>query len=103
MLLGIVFGCVYLAFAVAVVAAAGALVRGRSAAAAVTVVALLSLPVLGLVGWLQPWLPSELVGALDALAAGSDPADYTRAVASAVVATVALLGFSIVRLERREL
>ena len=102
MLAGIVYGCVYLVFAVAVVAFATALTRSVLASVVVAVGGLLVLPVLGLLGTLGEWLPSHLVGALPALAGGESPGEYLRASAVTLVLASGLLPVSAWLLDRRE-
>jgi ABC-2 type transport system permease protein len=102
MLAGIAYGCLYVTFAVAVVAAATATLRGLIAPIAVTAAALLALPALGLIEAVRGWLPHALLSSLPALAAGAAPADYLRAAATAAALTLALLGLAAFRLQRRE-
>jgi ABC-2 type transport system permease protein len=100
---GIAYGCVYLLFAVAVVALAAGLTRSLLAVVVLAVGALLALPLIGLVGPLGEWLPSHLVGALPALAAGEDPAAYLRATVVTLALTAAALLASAWLLDRREI
>lgn len=102
-LAGMLYGAVYLAFAVAVMAVAAAVTRTTLTAVAVAVGVLLGLPLLGLIGAVAEWLPSHLLGALDALAAGAPAADYLRAAGVSVIATVALLAGAARLLDRREI
>jgi ABC-2 type transport system permease protein len=103
MVLGTVFGALYLAFAVAVVAAAGAFVRGMLPTVFVGLGLLLVLPLIGIVPALQHWLPSHLVGAVVALLDGTATSEYLRAAGVTIVATPVLLALAALRLERREL
>jgi ABC-2 type transport system permease protein len=104
MLAGIAYGIVYLGFAVAVTAMATAMTRTTLTAVAVSIGTLLALPLAGLLPHVAQWLPSHLVGALDALAAGATPAtDYLRATAVAVAASAALLASAARLLQRREI
>lgn len=102
-LLGIVLGGLYLAFAVAVVAALAGVTTSVVTTALGAVVVLLVLPVLSVVGVLEPWLPSELVGASVALAGGAPLSEFARAAGVALVATVALVAFAAQRAQAREL
>jgi ABC-2 type transport system permease protein len=103
MLLGIAYGGLYLVFAVATVAAVAALVRGVLAAAGIAVTILLVLAVVGNIGSAGRWLPTSLVGALDALARNADPVDYLPAAAIAFAASAALVWFAAAVGARREL
>jgi ABC-2 type transport system permease protein len=102
-LAGAVYGVLYLAFAVAVVALATAIARTTLTAVALSIGVLLALPLLGLFPSVGAWLPSHLVGALDALAAGGDSGDYLRAAAVSVAGTAGLLALTTRRLQRREI
>lgn len=104
MVAGIACTILYLAFAVATMAMATAVTRTTLTAVALSVTALLSLPVVGLLPGVAEWLPSHLVGALDAMVAGASTAtDYLRAAAVAVLATVGLLAAAAHLLDRREI
>jgi ABC-2 type transport system permease protein len=86
------YGLVYLAFAVAVVAALAPHSRSLVVAVAGSVAVLLALPLLGLAPGVEPWLPSHLLGALDALVSGESAAGgYLRATGVALAATAGLL------------
>ena len=99
---GTVFGALYLAFAVAVVATAASIVRSQVATVFTALAALLLLPLLAMVPAVQPWVPSELLTAVIALVEGVPATDYLRAAAVSVVATAGLLVLAMRRLERRE-
>lgn len=103
MLLGTLLGALYLAFAVAVVAAAGAFVRGMLPTVFAALTVLIVLPLIGVLPPVQPWLPSHLVNAVVALVEGAPASDYLRAAGVAVVSTPALLALASWRAERREL
>jgi ABC-2 type transport system permease protein len=104
MLAGAGYGLAYLAFAVAVVAAVAQRTDSLPAAVAGSVAALIALPLLGLIPSVAPWLPSHLVGALDALVAGKAAgADYLGAAAVCVGATAALLAVAARTAASREL
>lgn len=100
--LGTLLGALYLAFAVAVVAAIASHTRGTVSLVFATVAVLLLLPVVGLWPPIRPWLPSELLMAAAPLVEGAPASDYLRSVASAVVLTVVLLVLAGRGLERRE-
>ena len=103
MLVGTAYGILYLAFAVAVLAAVSGFTRSQPAAVFATLAVLLGLPVLGLVPALQPWLPSELLSAVAAMVGGVPAREFTRAAVVAVVGTAALLALATRRFGRREL
>jgi len=102
-LLGIAYGSLYLVFAVAMVAAVAAVVRGVLAAAGIAVTILLVLAVVGNIGAAGRWLPTSLVGALEALVRNADPVDYLPAAAIAAAASAALVWFAAAVGTRREL
>ncbi len=104
MAIGAGFTLVYLAFVVALVAAIGSRSSGVLPTVAISVVALLVLPVLGIVDAIGRWLPSHLLGSLDGLLRStSDAADYLPATAVTVVLTVALVALARHWAGRREL
>lgn len=103
MVAGIVLSWLYIAFAVAVVALGSAVARGVLGTVAVSAIALLVLPILSVVEALSGWLPSELLGAPEALARGAAIGDFLGAAAVAVVASAALLAAAVALLRRREL
>lgn len=102
-LIGTLLGALYLAFAVAVVAAMASVTRTVVTTVFAALAILLMLPVLGLLGAVKPWLPSELVGAPTSILAGVPPGEFTRAVVVTVVVTVALLALAASRQSVREL
>ena len=91
----------YLCFVVALTGLFASLVRGVPGTALLTVGSLILLSIVGLVPSIGPWLPSDLVGSYDTLIAGGEFV-YWRGVASAVVLAIAAIGFSIYRMQRRE-
>lgn len=101
-IVGTLFGGMYLAFVAALVAAATAVIRSAVAAVFAVVVAALAVPALALVRPLAPWLPSELAGAIIDLVLGAPASDFLRPLAIALVASAGLLWVAIRRLDRRE-
>lgn len=94
----------YLAFAVAVVALAAALLRSTVAVTVLSVGLLLGVALVGLVPQVEAWLPSALVSAPTALVAETaEPGDYLRAALVASGATVAALAGAVALADRREL
>jgi ABC-2 type transport system permease protein len=102
MVLGTLLTCLYLAFAVAVVALSAAVLRGVLGVIALSAAVLLSFPLLGLVPELRPWLPGQLLAALTGLAGGAGAVAYLRAAVVTAVATAAMLPTAAVLLDRRE-
>ncbi len=103
MVVGTALGALYLAFAVAVVAAAGAIARGVLPTVFAAVAFLILLPIVGVLPAVEPWLPSQLVTAVVALVEGEPASGYLRAVGVTVVAIPLLLVLAARALERREL
>ena len=103
MLLGMLLTSLYLAFAVAVTAAASSFVRTPLAIVPVAAVLLMLVPALGLIGALRDWLPSVLLGSLVGLVVGVPPGEYLRAALVTLAATAVLLWFASARLQQREL
>ncbi len=68
-----------------------------------TIVLLLTLPILGLVEAIGRWLPSHLVGALGSVPAGTSPSEYLRSAAVTVALVPLLLWLSVRWAQSREL
>ena len=100
-LLGVALQCWYLVFAVTVVALMASLVRKTVITAFLSVGVLVLLGVLALIPQLAPWLPSDLLGALDQLIRGGD-FEYWRAVIVTSVLVASLPVAAINRFEHRE-
>jgi ABC-2 type transport system permease protein len=105
MLLGMLLGAVFLAFAVALVGLVASMAKGTLATAGISLAVLLGLAIAGNLGGrgLGRRLPTTLVGAMADLVLGARPADYLPAAAVAVLATVGCLWAAITLSERREL
>lgn len=101
--IGAVLGVVYLGFVVALTAAAASRTNSVLAAVGTTVIALLGLPLLGVIDVVGRWLPSHLVGALDALARGSSASEYLPAVAVTLALTLGLGRAAAAGVRRRQL
>ncbi|MEX2562604.1 MAG: hypothetical protein WD358_05050, partial [Nitriliruptoraceae bacterium] len=97
------FGIAYLAFATAAVAAIAGFLRSQLVVVFATIVALLTLPILGIVEAIRPWLPSSLLMSVAAIVAGEPSTEYLRALAVTVVATTGLLAIAIRRVAIREM
>jgi ABC-2 type transport system permease protein len=103
MALGTVLGSLYLAFAVAVVAAVAGFVRSQAATVFGSLAILILLPLTGLVATVKPWLPSELLAAVAVLVDGGPASAFARSTATTLAATAALLAVAVSGFARREL
>ena len=103
LLAGIGLTSLFLAFAVALTAAAAYLVRGVLATAGVTIVLLLVLALLGNIPALGKWLPTTLLGSVPGLAGGAPWSQYLWAALVTVLATVGALVVAVRLADRREL
>ena len=100
--LGALLGGVYLTLAAAVVAAAASVARTAVSTVLVAVGTLLALPLLQLVPTVGEWSPSRLLGAGDALLAGTSFGDLAPALVVALVLVPVLVRGASVRLATRE-
>ena len=100
-LLGVALQCWYLVFAVTVVALMASIVRKTVATAFLSVATLIVLGLLALIPQLAPWLPSELLGALDQLIRGGG-FEYARALVVTTLLILALPVLAVRRFDRRE-
>lgn len=103
MLVGMALGSVYLLFAVAVVALAGSIFKSVVPTVITTLAVLILLPLVGFIPDVGRWLPSHLVGALDALVRGAENADYLPALVITTTGTLVLMYATIRVTEEREL
>jgi len=103
---GIVVGSalvvLYLAFIASIASALGARLDSVLTTAVGTIVLALALGLLGAVGSIGGWLPSELLGALTALPFGGDASSFIRPSLVTVAATAALFAFACRAGDRRE-
>jgi ABC-2 type transport system permease protein len=102
MLEGMLCSASYLAFAVALSAAAASLVKSTLGAVGITVVVLLALPIAASVHSIQNWLPSTLVNAPVDLIGGAHLTRYLPAIIVSVAASALLLVGAAARLRSRE-
>jgi ABC-2 type transport system permease protein len=102
-LLGTLLGALYLVFAVALTAVVAARAKSVMLTVVVSVVALLLLPIIGVIPALAEWLPSYLVGATDSLVRSGALADYVRAIVVTVVLTAGSLWLAVRWAGQREL
>lgn len=103
MVVGTLYGILYLAFAVAVLAAVSGFTRSQPTTVFAALGILLVLPLIGLLPPIKPWLPSELLSAVASMAAGVPASNFLRAVATTIVASIGLLAVATHRFARREL
>lgn len=99
---GTVLGILYLAFAIAVVAAIAGVLRSQLSVVFGSIAVLLALPLVGIIDPISGWLPSSLLTAVVALAAGEPFSEFVKAIIVAMVATAGLLTFATRRLATRE-
>jgi ABC-2 type transport system permease protein len=102
-LLGTLYGAVFLAFAVAVLAAVAGYARTQTGAAFASLLVLLALPIVGMVPAVAQWLPSALLGAVIEMVDGASAGEYLRALVVTVMSTAGLLALAAHRFSRREL
>jgi ABC-2 type transport system permease protein len=103
MLLGTLFGVLYLAFAIAVVAAFGSRVKGVVGTVAATLLTLLALPLIGVIDSIGRWLPSHLLGAQVDLVGSGSAGGYVQAVTVTAISTLLLVALAIRSAKRLEL
>jgi ABC-2 type transport system permease protein len=101
--IGTLYGAVFLAFAVAVLAAVGGFVRSQAGAAFASLAVLLALPIVGMAPAVAQWLPSELLSAVLVMVEGAPASDFLRSLVVTLAATAALLAVATHRLGQREL
>lgn len=103
MLLGVLFGSLYVVFVTGVTAAAAALTRSTLSTVLVAVGVLIAFPVLGLLPVIEPWLPSELLGAPVDVLMGRDLTELVRSALVTVVLVPLLVWWASVRIGQREI
>lgn len=101
-LVGGLITSVYWLFLVSVVACVSGLVTSQTAIIIWSLLALLVLPIVGIVERVAAWLPSHLLGAMPALESGAAVEDFTAALAVTTVATVGLTVGAVRLAGRRE-
>jgi ABC-2 type transport system permease protein len=103
MVLGTVLGALYLAFAVAVVAAIAGVLRSVPGIALASLGVLIVLPVFGLVPAVEVWLPSQLFASIAGLIEGDGAGEYLRSTLVTLVVTPLLVWIAMARYDAREL
>lgn len=95
-------GMLFEAFVVTVVTAAAGIARSFVQTTILAVALLISLPVLGLIDALEPWLPSRLSSMLATLDVPRETLDYLRPALVALASIPLALWFTAKRLDGRE-
>jgi ABC-2 type transport system permease protein len=103
LVVGTLYGALFLAFAVAVVAALAGFTRSPVTTVFAALAVLLVFPVVGVVDTIGAWLPSELLGAAAAMVDGAPAGDFARSAVVTVMAIAALLVVAVRRFGAREL
>ncbi len=103
MLAGLLCEWLYLAFAVAVVAAASSVARTTVGTVGLGLGALIALSIAGTVDVVHDWLPTSLAGAPVAVLGPDTLADYLPTIIVTALASAALVAFTVHRLQRREI
>ena len=99
---GSVLQAVYLVFAVATIGLVSSFIRKVPGVALLSVGLLILIALLSLIPALAPWLPSELIGAIDVLIRGGE-FDFWRSLVVTILLIGGMVTVSIQRLESREL
>ena len=102
MLSSALLGSAYLAFAVAMAAAAGAVARTTLATVGAALAVVLLLPILGQLPGVSDWLPTSLANAPAALMRGASLGDYLRALSTAIVLSIGAPALAAIQGNRRE-
>jgi len=93
--IGIGYEVLALAFVVAIVAAVSSRAKSMLATVLISLVALLLLPLAGLIEGVGEWLPTRLIAAMNDLVRDATAGDFTKAVVVTVVATAGLLWLAV--------
>lgn len=101
--LGTGLAVIYLGFLVALVAAISTFTAGTTTTIFAALATAIAIPAVGLIAAVEPWLPSELVGAAMDLASDAEPLDFLRSTVSALASTTLLLRVAVLRIDRREI
>lgn len=100
--IGSLLHAIYLVFAVAVIGLVSSFIRKVPGVALLSVGLLILIALLALIPAVAPWLPSELVGAIDVLIRGGE-FDFWRSLVMTILLTAGMFAFSVQRLKHREL
>jgi ABC-2 type transport system permease protein len=99
---GIALGILFLAFVVAVVSAVAQWARTMLATVMVSLIVLVTLPIVGIADIIGRWLPTRLGTALAELVGDASPGDFIGPAAVAIVSIPLLIWLAIVGARRRE-
>lgn len=102
-LLGALFGGLFLVFAVAVVALVASVAHGLLPTLGFALLGLVLVAAVGMVPWVGDWSPSALFAAQVGIVMGEPVSDHLPAVVSGVVGTIALVALAIRRFGAREI
>jgi ABC-2 type transport system permease protein len=100
---GTLYGMLFLAFAVAVVAVVAGYARSQATAVFGALIVLLMFPIIGIADAIKVWLPSELVAAVAAMADGVPAGEFVRSAVVTAILTAGLLVLAVRRFAAREL
>ena len=103
MLIGMLLSGVYLVFAISLVGLAGAILKNVLPTVITSLAVLIIMPMIGFIPGVGRWLPSHLVGSLDALARGAEASEFVTALLVTVIGTLVLIYGTMGALARREL
>lgn len=102
-LFGILFESIYLVFVMAVVAFSSTFAKGVLGTVGISLAVVLLLPIIGIVNRLADWLPSMLVGSMDALIRDNQPEDYIKSLIVTIILITFLLLVAALRYKNKEL
>jgi len=94
MFAGIGYGILALLFVVSVVAAVSSRSKNTLGTVLISIVALLLLPLIGLIHGMAKWVPTSLISAMSDLARDASVGDFTKTAIVTVVVTAGLLWFA---------
>lgn len=100
--IGTALQAVYLVFVVATIGLVSSFIKKVPGVALLSLGFLILIALLSLIPALAPWIPSELIGAIDVLIRGGE-FDFWRSLAMTILLTAGMVAVSIKRLESREL
>lgn len=102
-LIGTLIDCLFLVFAMALVAMVAARAKSVLSTVMISVGVLLLLPLIGIAPAIEAWVPSYLVGAVDGIVRGDAIADYLPSIGVTLVLTAGALWMAVRWAGEREL
>ena len=99
---GFGFEALWVLFSLALVAAWSSVLRSVLAVVAWSIATLLFLSLIGTIHVLSAWSPSVLSSSIGSIVAGRSPNSFTGVSILSTIGAIVLLGFSVVRISRRE-